>query len=57
MPWYRSGDETSDRQWRDALGVIEVQGQRLDRAYLRPMAVELGVSQMSKVRPRVSLRS
>ncbi|NLF10950.1 MAG: hypothetical protein GX597_04095 [Anaerolineaceae bacterium] len=38
--------ETSERQWRDALGVIKVQGQRLDRTYVRQMAVELGVADL-----------
>ena len=43
LEWYRLGGEASDRQWRDVLGVLKVQGQRLDRAYMRQMAVELGV--------------
>jgi len=43
LEWYRLGGETSDRQWRDVLGVLKVQGQRLDRAYMRQMALELGV--------------
>jgi hypothetical protein len=37
------GGETSDHQWRDVLGVLKVQGERIDRAYMRRMAVELGV--------------
>jgi hypothetical protein len=43
LEWYRMGGEVSARPWRDALGVLKVQGQRLDRAYMRQMAVELGV--------------
>jgi hypothetical protein len=46
LEWYRMGGETSDRQWRDVLGVIKVQGQRLDRAYLHQMAVDLGVEDL-----------
>jgi hypothetical protein len=41
--WYRLGSETSERQWQDALGVLKVQGRRLDLAYMRRMATGLGV--------------
>lgn len=32
--WFRAGNEASERQWGDLLGVIQVRGDRLDRAYL-----------------------
>ena len=36
----------SEMQLRDAFGVAAVQGDRLDRAYLRRWAKELGVEEM-----------
>ena len=44
--WYRLGREVSDRQWRDLLSVIVVQGERLDRNYLTATAAELGLSDL-----------
>jgi hypothetical protein len=48
LEWYRLGDETSDRQWRDVLGVLAVQRGRLDLAYLRRWARELGVADLAE---------
>jgi hypothetical protein len=46
LEWYRQGGEASERQWRDVLGVLKVQGERLDRDYLLGMAAELGVTDL-----------
>jgi len=46
LRWYRMGNEASDRQWRDILGVILVQGERLDHAYLQDNADAFGVSDL-----------
>lgn len=44
--WYRKGGETSDRQWRDVLGVLKARGWRLDRGYLDRWGLPLGVSDL-----------
>jgi hypothetical protein len=44
--WYRLGDEVSDRQWSDAIGVLRVGGTRLDLHYLRRAATLLGVEDL-----------
>jgi len=46
LAWYRLGSEISDRQWRDILGVLVVQGERLDFSYMGQWAVSLGVSDL-----------
>ncbi len=46
LEWYRQGGERSERQWRDVIGVIQVQGEALDLTYLRHWAVRLGVADL-----------
>lgn len=46
LEWYRMGGCISDRQWRDVLGVLKVQGNRLNDGYLRQMAATLGVDDL-----------
>ena len=46
LEWYRNGGEISERQWRDVLGILEVQGGNLELDYLRRWAKELKVSDL-----------
>ena len=43
LEWFRASGETSERQWRDVVGVLRVQGAAIDRTYLREWAVRFGV--------------
>jgi hypothetical protein len=44
LEWYHIGGGVSDRQWRDVLGVLKIQGDRIDHDYLRRMAAILDVT-------------
>jgi hypothetical protein len=46
LRWFRRGGEVSDKQWRDVLGIVRVQGSRLDRDYLRANAGVIGVADL-----------
>jgi len=46
LEWYRLGNEISDRQWRDILGVLKVQAGWLDTDYLRQWADELRIGDL-----------
>lgn len=46
LRWYRAGGESSERQWRDVLGIVRVQGLALDRDYLGSGAQLMGVSDL-----------
>lgn len=41
LDWYRKGGEVSERQWRDILGLLKMQGASLDQEYLHVTAGEL----------------
>ena len=41
--WFSLGDEVSERQWGDAIGVLKVSGPTIDLAYLRRVSRLLGV--------------
>ncbi len=46
LDWYRLGRCVSDKQWRDILGVIKLQGEALDLAYMRKWAQHLEISDL-----------
>jgi hypothetical protein len=46
LEWFRRGGESSDRQWRDVIGIIRTQGVRLDRGEFSTWAGRLGVSDL-----------
>lgn len=46
LRWYRAGGETSERQWNDLRGILQVSGPRLDRAYMNTWALRLGVADL-----------
>jgi hypothetical protein len=46
LEWYRRGGESSERHWRDVLGMVSAQRGNLDRAFLREWAAMLGVADL-----------
>jgi hypothetical protein len=46
LRWFRLGGETSERQWLDVQGVLKVQAEALDFAYMRKWAPEIGVADL-----------
>jgi hypothetical protein len=44
LMWYRQGEQLSDRQWNDVLGIVTTRP--LDREYLREWAPKLGVADL-----------
>jgi hypothetical protein len=46
LEWFRSGDQSSDQQWRDISGILRVSGDALDLHYLRSTAEALGLDQL-----------
>jgi hypothetical protein len=44
--WYKMGLRISERQWNDVLGVMKIQGNRLDREYLALWAEKLAVADL-----------
>lgn len=46
LEWYRLGGETSERQWRDILGIFKTRAGELDLAYLKKWAKDLDVADL-----------
>ena len=46
LQWFRMGGGVSDRQWTDVVGVLKVQGERLDFEHLRNWAERLDISDL-----------
>ena len=46
LAWFRMGGEVSERQWKDVLGILRVQKNALDVAYLERWAVSLAVADL-----------
>lgn len=41
--WFEKGGGSSQQQWRDIMGMLKVQGDTLDRAYLLDQAEQMGI--------------
>lgn len=48
LRWLKLGGGVSERQWNDAIGVLQVQKTNLSYDYLRRRAVEMGVAELLK---------
>jgi hypothetical protein len=46
LRWFRKGNEVSDRQWRNVLAILLVQGDAPGRTYVRDRAERLGVADL-----------
>jgi hypothetical protein len=46
LQWYHTGGRVSEQQWKDVLGVLKVQGDKLDLKYLKYWASRLNLSDL-----------
>jgi hypothetical protein len=46
LQWFRDGDEASEQQWRDVIGLLALNAPELDRAYLSRWAATIGVKDL-----------
>jgi len=44
--WFQLGGGSSERQWNDVLGVLQVQKEKLDYSYLQRLAHKMGVANL-----------
>jgi hypothetical protein len=44
LEWFKLGGEVSERQWKDLIGVLKIQGKKLDFNYMKKWAEDLGLS-------------
>ncbi|MGO9877409.1 MAG: hypothetical protein ACLPVY_26825 [Acidimicrobiia bacterium] len=49
LDWYRSTGHESDRQWRDTVGILRIQGDVMDREYLKETARQLSLEALLAV--------
>jgi hypothetical protein len=48
LNWYKIGNGFSERQWLDIIGVIKIQGNSLDKKYLKEWAIKLNLIELLK---------
>jgi hypothetical protein len=46
LGWYQLGNEVSEQQWKDVIGVLRVQAGKLDQTYLEHWAKELALTDL-----------
>lgn len=46
LDWYRLGNEVSERQWRDVLGVLKTKAGALNIGYMQEMAATMQISDL-----------
>ena len=46
LQWYELGDRVSERQWKDVIGVLQVQDKHLNYDYLKKTANRMNVSEL-----------
>ncbi len=46
LVWYKLGNQISEKQWHDVIGVMKIQGKDLDAKYLKKWAEHLSVQEL-----------